>query len=203
VVVCLTQDTTWSCQAGSLGSVGQVVHGGDECMVDCTSQGNLGHSGGAIAGWCIVACSLVGVLSVRGIASDICVRVGRGVVVVVTCIGTAVGRRRNTVRRRGRVECTVVHGAAGSRGIRVTTRVGSVTIVCVLRKLLLTVAPRRHVVGALSRVGWKLMSERIIAIVIVGLVLAVALTLALTLTLVRTLLGVVTVASFAMLVLYF
>jgi hypothetical protein len=73
----------------------------------------------------------------------------------------------------------------------------------VLRKLLLTVAPRRHVVGALSRVSWKLMSERIIAIVVVGLVLAVALTLALTLTLVQTLLGVVTVASFAMLVLYF
>jgi hypothetical protein len=203
VVVCLTQDTMWSCQAGSLGSVGQVVHGGDECVVDCTSQGNLGYGGGAIASWCIVACSLVGVLSVRGIARDIRVRVGRGVVGVVTWIGAAVGRRRNTVRRRGRVECTVVHGAAGSRGTRVPTRVGSVTIVCVLRKLLLTVAPRRHVVGALSRVGWKLMSERIIAIVIVGLVLAVALTLALTLTLVQTLLGVVTVASFAMLVLYF
>jgi hypothetical protein len=207
VVVCLTQDTMWSCQAGSLGSVGQVVHGGDECVVDCTSQGNLGYGGGAITSWCIVACSLVGVLSVRGIASDIRVRVGRGIVGVITWIGTAVGRRRNTVRRRGRVECTVVHGAAGSRGIRVTTRVGSVTIVCVLRKLLrkllLTVAPRRHVVGALSRVGWKLMSERIIAIVIVGLVLTVALTLTLTLTLVQTLLGVVTVASFAMLALYF
>jgi hypothetical protein len=49
------------------------------------------------------------------------------------------------------------------------------------------------------------MSERIVAIVIVGLVLtvALALTLTLTLTLVQTLLGVVTVASFAMLALHF
>ena len=174
------------------------MHGSDERMVNWARHENLGRGSGAVASWCVVARSVSCVRTIRGIASHVRVRIGRRSVGVVACIAAVVGRR-STVRGGRRVECTVVHGATGCRDVGVAARVAAVTIVGVLRKLLLSVGPRSHVIAALGWVGWKLVGEGVVAIIVVALTLTVTLTLALAL--VQTLGSVVAVASFSVLAL--
>lgn len=83
--------------------------------------------------------------------------------------------RWSAISRAGWIVCTVIHRATASSHVGVTTSKGTVATVHLLW-ILLALCPRRHAIGGLRGVGWKLMRESVVAIVIIGLrsVVAVA-----------------------------
>ena len=123
----------------------------------------------AVVGGAGLSCEAAARLSVLRTRTGLLTIIGTtgGRVGIGSWVATVVGRR-GTIARAGWIVSTIVHRATAGSHVRITSSESTVATVHLLW-ILLALCPRRHAIGGLRGVGWKLMRESVMTIVVVGL----------------------------------